>query len=441
MSSKAAGRVAPSDDAIIKLDQVGKTYRLYRRPADRLWQFLWPIPKPWFQDFVALDAVSFELHRGEVMGIVGVNGAGKSTLLQMVTGTITPTRGTVATKGRVAAILELGSGFNPEFSGRENVYLNAATLGLTRSEIDSRIDSIIDFAGVGLHIDQPVKTYSSGMMVRLAFSIATSVDPDILIIDEALSVGDGAFRRHSFERIMQIKERGTTILFCSHVLFHVEAFCDRAVWLHRGKIQRIGKVSDVLVPYQEFLDAYAENVNATPFAAQGTENVPSESDSPDPPSTAPSGAAPRKDARIHSVRVLLDNQEGTELHGIALQSELAVEMEFVSDPDLPTPTAALVLSSETGKVLGSCLSHTQGLVFERTAEGSGLARVTLDRIPLNKGRYRVGIYLFCERGIHGYGMVDPAAHITLHHSGAEQGSFLLNGDWGSGHGTYGGETL
>lgn len=431
MSSNALHDV--TEEPVIRVDRAGKTYRLYRRPADRLWQFLWPGPKPWFQDFKALDEVSFELRRGEVMGIVGINGAGKSTLLQLVTGTISPSHGTVQTKGRIAAILELGSGFNPEFTGRENVYLNAATLGLTRGEIDSRIDSIIDFAGIGLHIDQPVKTYSSGMLVRLAFSIASSVDPDVLIIDEALSVGDGAFRRHSFDRIMQIKERGTTILFCSHVLFHVEAFCDRALWLHRGKVQMIGKVADVLRPYQEFIDAYAEDVNALPFNAEGG-----------PPSHVPvseaalaeataSVAGPRRDARIHAVRVRLDDQRGTELHGIALESELEVEIEFVSDPELPTPTAALVISSESGKILGSCMSFTQGVVFARGPEGAGVARVKIDRVPLNKGRYRIGAYLFCERGLHGYGMADPVAHITVHHAGVEQGAFLLNGSWENGH--------
>jgi lipopolysaccharide transport system ATP-binding protein len=430
MSSETPGDA--SGEPVIRVDHAGKTYRLYRRPADRLWQFLWPGPKPWFQDFTALEDVSFELRRGEVLGIVGVNGAGKSTLLQLVTGTVTPSHGTVQTNGRVAAILELGSGFNPEFTGRENIYLNAATLGLTRAEIDSRIDSIIEFAGIGLHIDQPVKTYSSGMLVRLAFSIASSVDPDVLIIDEALSVGDGAFRRHSFDRIMQIKERGTTILFCSHVLFHVEAFCDRALWLHRGKVQKIGKVADVLRPYQEFIDAYADDVNAEPFAAHGGHGLhPSVVDDSFADSD-PTAAGPRKDARIHAIRVRLDSQLGTELHGIALESELEVEIEFVSDPELPTPTAALVLSSDSGKILGSCLSLTQGVKFARSPDGSGVARVRIERIPLNKGRYRVGAYLFCERGLHGYGMADPAAHITLHHVGAEQGAFLLKGAWDNG---------
>jgi lipopolysaccharide transport system ATP-binding protein len=415
----------PAPEMAIRVEGVGKTYRMYRQPSDRLWQYLLHRRTPWFQDFVALESVSLELRRGEVLGIVGVNGAGKSTLLQLVTGTIKPTQGSVQTHGRVAAILELGSGFNPEFSGRENIYLNAATLGLSKSEIESRMDSIIEFAGIGLHIDQPVKTYSSGMVVRLAFSIATSVDADILIIDEALSVGDGAFRRRSFDRIMQIKESGTTILFCSHVVFHVEAFCDRALWLHRGKVQKLGKVSEVLRPYEEFIDAYENDVNALPFGHNSAVPISASTASTE-------SAAPQSDARILSVQVWLDGHLGTELHGQSKSSRLEVEVEFASDPNIAAPTAALVLSSESGKILGSTISRTQGLAFQRTASGEGVARITLDRIPLNKGRYRVGVYLFCENGLHGYAMADPVAHIQLVHQGVEQGALLLEGTWASG---------
>lgn len=428
MSSETAGS-ADADEPMIQVQAAGKTYRLYDSPADRLWQALWPGRHPRFRDFQALQDVSFELRRGEVMGIVGVNGAGKSTLLQLVTGTITPTQGTVRTRGRVAAILELGSGFNPEFTGRENVYLNAATLGLSKAEIDARIDAIIRFAGIGAHIDQPVKTYSSGMQVRLAFSIATSVDPDVLIIDEALSVGDGAFGRRSFDRIQQIKARGATILFCSHVLFHVETFCDRAVWLHGGRVQKMGPVSEVLRPYQEFIDAYAQDANAQPDSAPLLQ-APAPAPAPAPQASGKDAAAGA--ARLQAVRVRLGGKAGTELQGTSLVSALQVDIAFSSDPALPPPTAALVLSSESGKILGSCSSYTQGVVFERGADGAGVGRITIDRIPLNKGRYRVGAYLLCERGFHVYEMADPAAFITLDHPGAEQGTQLLDGAWEDG---------
>lgn len=402
---------------VICAENLGKTYRLYKHPADRLWQFLWPRRQDWCEDFVALDSVSFELRRGEVMGIVGVNGAGKSTLLQLITGTIPATSGEVRTHGRIAAILELGSGFNPEFTGRENVYLNAATLGLNKAEIDARIDAIIDFAGVRSHIDQPVKTYSSGMQIRLAFSIATSVDADILIIDEALSVGDGAFGRQSFDRIMEIKERGTTILFCSHVLFHVETFCDRALWIHQGHVQKMGPVSEVLRPYQEFIDTLTDNSKAEP-------GQPTEVSVVAP--TSPKGAA-----RIRHVDVRLDGVAGTELVGIAQRSRLEVDIAFSSDPSMGAPSTAVVVSTESGKILGSTLSLAQGVRVSRNPQGDGVGRWVMDGLPLNRGRYRVGVYLLCERGIHAYEMAEPAAMITLEHDGVEQGPFLLPGQWTS----------
>jgi len=428
---------AAMDAPAISAQGLSKVYRLYERPADRLWQLLWPRRMPWFQDFTALEDVSFELRRGEVLGVVGVNGAGKSTLLQLVTGTVQPSVGSVQTRGRIAAILELGSGFNPEFTGRENVVLNAATLGLSREEIDQRMEDIIEFAGIRSHIDQPVKTYSSGMQIRLGFSIATSVEPDILIIDEALSVGDGAFGRRSFDRIMEIKERGSTILFCSHVLFHVEAFCDRALWLHRGRVQRMGRVSDVLQPYQEFIDAYTLDPQAQPPNPGGPPALPASPALPTGDAAlavqqAPAPAPPHGTARMRAVEVRLDGVVGTELRGTSLVSTLEVDIGFSSDPALPTPTAAVVISSDSGKILGSCISHTQGVVFERGPDGVGVGRVRIERIPMNKGRYRVGAYLLCERGVHAYEMADPAATIELEHPGGEQGAYLLHGAWASG---------
>lgn len=227
-----------SSDLVIRASSLGKSYRMYARPVDRLWQFLWGQRKKLFNDFVALEGVNFDLLRGQVLGIVGVNGAGKSTLLQLIAGTISASEGRIETRGRVAALLELGSGFNPEFTGRENIYLNAAVLGLNRSEIDARLQSIIDFADIGSHIDQPVKTYSSGMHTRLAFSIATSVDADVLIVDEALSVGDGAFARKSFDRIMQIKEKGPRCFFAHMCCFTLRFFATKHCGCTRAKCAR-----------------------------------------------------------------------------------------------------------------------------------------------------------------------------------------------------------
>ncbi|NDG82262.1 MAG: ATP-binding cassette domain-containing protein [Betaproteobacteria bacterium] len=430
-------RVVGSADLpdVIVAKQLGKSYRLYRHPVDRLLHFFMPNRKKNFASFTALHNVTFELKKGEVLGVIGVNGAGKSTLLQLISGALHPSEGQLETQGRIAAILELGAGFNPDFSGRENIYLNAATIGLEKYEIESRLDSIIDFAGIGDHIDQPVKTYSSGMQVRLAFAIATSVDADILIIDEALSVGDGAFRRKSFDRIMEIRKRGTSILFCSHVLFHIEAFCDRVLWLHRGKIQRLGALSEVILPYQDFIDAYSLDGSAQPTDAprveQSTEAL-KVNKAPDFDHSAGQSVrfkAPQNDARFTEVTVSLDGVTGKELSGTSLLSTLEVSMRFASDPSIPSPTAALVLSTEGGKIVGTALSKSASLLIPRTEDGIGYISATISRIPLNKGRYRVGVYLFCERAIHGYDMIDPVAHVMLEHHGSEQGACLFQTVW------------
>ena len=248
-----------SSEWAIEAHGLGKCYSLYERPGDRLKQLLWGRwrgqRKPYFREFWALKNVDFSIKPGEVVGIVGRNGAGKSTLLQMVCGTLQPSTGELTAKGRVAALLELGAGFNPDFTGLENIYMNAAILGLSQAQVDARLEGILAFADIGDFIRQPVKTYSSGMYMRLAFAVATSVEPDILVIDEALSVGDGAFARKSFDRIMSLKDAGKTILFCSHSMYQVEALCSRAMWIEAGAMRMIGAASDVTSAYQTSLNA------------------------------------------------------------------------------------------------------------------------------------------------------------------------------------------
>lgn len=232
------------NDIAIRVSNLSKCYQIYDTPRDRLKQFILPRiqhavgrqPAQYFREFWALKDVSFEVRKGETIGIIGRNGSGKSTLLQMICGTLNPTAGSITTHGRIAALLELGSGFNPEFTGRENVYMNASVLGLSKEEIDQRFDDIAAFADIGEFIEQPVKTYSSGMMVRLAFSVAINVDPEILIVDEALSVGDEAFQRKCFARIEEIKRVGGTILFVTHATQLVIEMCDQTVLLHHGRL-------------------------------------------------------------------------------------------------------------------------------------------------------------------------------------------------------------
>ncbi|MEY9333750.1 lipopolysaccharide transport system ATP-binding protein [Pseudomonas protegens] len=224
----------------IKAQGLGKCYPIYDQPRDRLLQLLLPRGKQRYREFWALKDVALEVRKGETLGIIGRNGSGKSTLLQLICGTSTASTGSVTSHGRIAALLELGSGFNPEFSGRENVYLNGAVLGLKRAEIEARFDEITAFANIGEFIDQPTRTYSSGMLVRLAFAVSVCVEPDILIVDEALAVGDASFQFKCLERLERLTRQGMTLLFVSHDMSMVKRFCNRALYLRDGEIRASG---------------------------------------------------------------------------------------------------------------------------------------------------------------------------------------------------------
>jgi lipopolysaccharide transport system ATP-binding protein len=238
-----------NDGLAIVVRNVSKLYRVYDQPQDRLKQLLWRGYRSYGRDFWALRDISFEVRRGEMVGIIGRNGSGKSTLLQIIAGTLAPTTGEVGVGGRVAALLELGSGFNPEFTGRENVMLNGTLLGLSREEVLRRFDEIVAFAEIGPFLDQPVKTYSSGMLVRLAFAVQACLDPEVLIVDEALAVGDVFFQQKCYRRLEALRERGTSILFVSHNLADVRQFCQRAVVLSEGRAVFQGSSADAVAHY------------------------------------------------------------------------------------------------------------------------------------------------------------------------------------------------
>lgn len=242
-----------SSEYAIAVDSLSKCYEIYSRPIDRLKQTLFRGRKSFYKEFWAIKDVSFKVKKGETVAIIGRNGSGKSTLLQMICGTLNPTSGSIETRGRVAALLELGAGFNTEFTGRENVLLNADILGIPREEMTKRMKDIIAFSELSDFLDQPVKTYSSGMYARLAFSIAIHVDPDILIIDEALAVGDARFVAKCMRRIKDIQNEGVTVLFVSHDVGSVRTLCDRAVWLHKGQVIEQGDVFPVTGRFMEFM--------------------------------------------------------------------------------------------------------------------------------------------------------------------------------------------
>lgn len=390
-----------NDDVIIDLRGVAKHYSLEPRPGVRLWRQLTgrigdgPVYK-------ALHSVDLRLQRGEVVGLIGRNGAGKSTLLQIVSGVLQPTSGERSVRGRVAALLELGAGFNPELTGRENVRLNGPLLGLSTQEMEARLPSIIDFAGIGEFIDQPVRSYSSGMFVRLAFSMATSVEPDVLVIDEALAVGDGAFARKSFERIMALRDQGATILFCSHALFQVEALCPRAVWLHEGRVRFDGPSAQAVVEYQAWLDRQ---------------------ELPDAPTGQRFDSA---QAALLSVRFPDGALQARVRSG---QDDLSVRVRFRSDPQLPAPTLGVVLHGADGRPLASAGSWMDRAPVERDAAGRATAQVRFPALPLLKGRYTVSAYLLCERALNVLSAAEHVLGFEVEQDHLERGVVALPRQW------------
>lgn len=403
----------------ISLRHVSKRYQIFPTPQHRLKQFLLGHYRNYYREFWALRDVSMDISHGEVIGIIGRNGAGKSTLLQLVCGTLTPTEGSVQVNGRIAALLELGAGFNPDFSGRENVYLNAAILGLSQAEIDQRFDAIVAFSGIGNFIDQPVKTYSSGMYIRLAFSVAINVDPDILIVDEALSVGDGIFSRKSFDRIMALKEAGKTILFCSHSMYQIESICNRAIWLEGGTVREVGLPAPVVSRYEVFLAANADGGLGTAEA---------------PKVQAAAGPAALEDSanilpRLLDCTMRADGVEGREVALRSRISTLELALRFRAPAHLPTPTVAYSITALDGRVVTSLGTHNDQFPLQRHANGECSVQVRFAAIPLLKGEYCVSAFLLCERGLHLYDQALEFGKLIVSQADLEQGLVSIAHQW------------
>lgn len=355
-------------DIAIRVANISKHYEIYEHPRDRLKQFFAPraqrllgrTPRQYYREFTALHDISFTVRRGQTVGIIGRNGSGKSTLLQIICGTLTPSSGEVQVNGRIAALLELGSGFNPEFSGRENVYLNGAILGLSREQMEARFDEIAAFADIGEFLEQPVKNYSSGMQVRLAFAVSVCVEPDILVVDEALAVGDEAFQRKCFARIERIKEDGGTILFVNHGAQAVVQLSDEAILLDRGEVLCAGRPKFVVNQYQRLLNAspaeqqklraqilesarqeqQAQDVSLAPAESTETDVAgtitppPSSEEGYDPALTASASAVTRleeRGARILGVKIT--TLHGTQVNLLQLGKRYRLEYEVEFDQD------------------------------------------------------------------------------------------------------------
>lgn len=433
-----------SPGPLIEASHLCKRYTLFEQPSDRLKQMVlgglarlggralgWNPPRL-YREFHALDDVSLSIGRGEVVGIIGRNGAGKSTLLQLICGTLQPSAGTVVVQGRIAALLELGAGFNPDFTGRENVVMAASILGLSAAETRRRMDAIIAFAGIGDFIDQPVKTYSSGMFVRLAFSVATSIDPDILVVDEALSVGDGEFSRRSFDRIMALKDRGATILFCSHSMYHIQALCSRALWMENGRVRMLGDAATVTAAYETALVLSSADRHDPELIAQDDQSTRTQASFDSKSGILEAVAVPRVEpgtARLLGVEVLADGVRGRELAVHSSQTHLTLTLRFASDPALACPSVAMGFLHANGSPVASAGSVNDGVTLTRDAHGVGQATLSFPRLPLLKGDYTINVFLLCERGLHVYDHAERVATLRVVQQGLEQGLVTLPHAW------------
>lgn len=402
-----------SSEIAIKVKKLSKCYQIYNQPHDRLKQSVYPrlqglAGRPqgqYFREFWALKDISFEIMKGETVGIVGRNGSGKSTLLQMICGTVNPSSGEIQTNGRIAALLELGSGFNPEFTGRENVYMNASILGLSKEEIDEKFDDIAAFADIGHFMEHAVKTYSSGMVARLAFSVAIQVDPDILIVDEALSVGDMAFQEKSFTRMKKIRDQGTAILFVSHSTSAVRNFCDRAIWLDAGNMRGMGERLSICDEYQKMMEQEIR-LESSHAASNRSNGVSSQ------------GAVPSEERKISIVSVVSDKLS------YRMGDDLRIEagLRFSGTP--PQFGVGVILYDLKGNVVTILNTLRDNIVFHEKKE-----KVTLlirDN-HLAPGEYTVSISVSDEQGMFSYDKLDACLQIKIEMERSANGFAKVDG--------------
>jgi lipopolysaccharide transport system ATP-binding protein len=371
-------RPAP-DDFALRARGLGKTYRLYGSPWDRVLERI--TGRPRHREHVALAGVDFTVGRGEGFGVIGQNGAGKSTLLKLIAGVLEPTHGDVEVRGTISSILELGAGFHPEFTGRQNIRINAAMLGLDARTVDAKGPAIEEFCELGEFLDRPVKTYSTGMVMRLAFAIATQVDPEVLIVDEALSVGDGYFQKKCSDRILALLEQGTTLLFCSHAMYYVDTFCREALWLRDGRVAARGAAVDVIREYEDFL-ARASADRQAGVAEERHEW----------PEVAAAGGPP---ARLLEVRV------GAADGALRCGDPLAIDVEWTSDDEgLAFHVGVGINRADEVEVITLSTAELGLAPFQGRRRYRG--RFVIPELPLVKGDFRVYAFLLDERAVHVY---------------------------------------
>ncbi len=362
----------------VEAQHLTKVYRMYADPKDRLKEYLLRGRRKYHQEFWALRDVSFRAQVGSTVGLIGDNGAGKSTLLQLVAGTLRPTSGSVRLQGRVSTILELGSGFSLEFTGRENVYMSGAIMGIGQREMERRFPEIAAFAEIGEFINRPVKIYSTGMFVRLAFAVATSVDPDVLIIDEALSVGDQYFTKKCIDRMEEFRKAGKTIMFCSHSLYQIRLICDHVIWLLQGQVAAQGEAAGVIDAYENYL---REREAKTAPASEAREQ-----------------AGPKPFPWIARIAVTVDGDDQPR-DQFTMGDDVVVRVWYrVPMPPTPVNVGIIINRNDAIRCFGT------GTHFSRVEPPprSGVACLFLPKLSLLSGEYDLSVYLLDETGLHVY---------------------------------------
>ncbi|MBO9326611.1 MAG: ABC transporter ATP-binding protein [Roseiflexus sp.] len=400
--------------AVIEFDNVSKRFLLQHERHTTLRERLFGVfrPRTLRDEFWALRDVSFTVERGESFGLIGHNGAGKSTALKLMTRILEPTLGRVRLRGRVAALLELGSGFHPELSGRDNVFLYGSLMGLSRREMAARLDAIVAFAEMEDFLDLPVKHYSSGMYTRLAFAVATAVDPDILITDEVLAVGDEAFQRKCMDRILRFRHAGKTIIFVSHALDTVRTLCDRAVWLDRGVVRAIGATGEVI-------DAYLADVNRREYESLAQM---------DALSIDPTRRFGSREVEIIGVELL--NAEGVACPIALTGAPVTFRVRYRAHQTVPRPVFGLAIHHESGTLLAGPNTLFAGLDIP-AVRGEGVVDMRVAALPLLAGRYLLSAAVYDETMLHPYDHHDRLYHFVVHNrDGSERfGALILGGQW------------
>lgn len=376
-----------NDDIAIRVNHLTKVYKLYDKPSDRLREALNPFKKSYHKDFYALNDVSFEIKKGETVGIIGKNGAGKSTLLKIITGVLTPSSGDVQVNGRIASLLELGAGFNPEYTGLENIYLQGTLMGLSHEEMEPKVADILAFADIGDFINQPVKSYSSGMFARLAFAVAINVDPDILIVDEALSVGDAAFQAKCFNKFKEFQQQKKTILFVTHSLDLIIKYCQSAILIHQGQMVLQGDVKTTTEQYRKYLVA----VDGKEEDA-GTRDAIVDNDAQQSGFLALDKKADSyggMEAEIIGFSIF--NHEGKLTTHVYHDEKYTILIKVKFHEDIVDPIVAYTLRSVDGMELTGTNTNNENLVFGSVRKGTVITVKFEQVMILNSGTYLLAL--------------------------------------------------